>query len=288
MTLTSKTRLGKRKLEMKEVRKENHTATSKKHDKNCLEPKKTSASSHLKSPLEALQFKYDVLDIENKKNVEEIGILKQKIKLMEENQIGSKKPDQKSIGVQTVEFTKTEEMLFCAECEYPAEDGYDLGEHMVEYHSESSHKKLSCHYCDDSFDNKNSLMKHRKEIHADKVQPCIFFSVGTCHYGDALCWFNHEKTCSEVFQKVSQLICRICNKEYKTRSDFMNHRKNEHTEGVPMCRNYLNGSCEYVSCWFRHLEAAAKHKDVIEEENITEKLVNMMEKLAQRLSMLEK
>ena len=37
MTLPSKTRLGKRRLEMQELRKEKQTTTSKKHDKNCAD-----------------------------------------------------------------------------------------------------------------------------------------------------------------------------------------------------------------------------------------------------------
>ena len=102
MTLPSKTRLGKRKFEMKEVRKENHTATSKKHDKKCLEPKKTPEPHPIKSPLEVLQGKYDALEIVNMKNVKEIGLLMQKINFMEENQKISKEPVQKSIGVQTL------------------------------------------------------------------------------------------------------------------------------------------------------------------------------------------
>ena len=36
MALTNKTRLGKRKLEMQELRKEKQVTTSKKHDKNAL------------------------------------------------------------------------------------------------------------------------------------------------------------------------------------------------------------------------------------------------------------
>ena len=39
MTLPIKTRLAKRKLEIKEVRKEKQTVTSKKHDKNCFNEK---------------------------------------------------------------------------------------------------------------------------------------------------------------------------------------------------------------------------------------------------------
>ena len=36
MTLTNKTRVAKRKLEIKEVRKEKQITTSKKHDKKCF------------------------------------------------------------------------------------------------------------------------------------------------------------------------------------------------------------------------------------------------------------
>ena len=185
---------------------------------------------------------------------------------MEENQKSSKEPVQKSIGVQTLQTvqTDTEEIIFCIECEYPAEDGYDLGEHMYEYHSERYQKKLDCHYCDDSFDTKDSLMKHRKETHTDKVKPCIFFSSERCDYGDALCWFNHEKTGSDLFQKSSILNCRICNKDFKIRSDFMNHRKDAHCEKVPICKNYLNGSCEYVSCLFKHSETIPEKTNFIE------------------------
>ena len=154
MTLTSKTRLGKRKLEMKEVRKENHTATSRKHDKKCFEPKKSLESKPNKSPLEVLQGKYDALEIENNKNIEKIELLIHKINTMEESQKSSKETDQKSISIQTLQTVQvdTEEMISCIECEYPAEDGYDLGEHMYEYHSERYQKKLDCHYCDESFD----------------------------------------------------------------------------------------------------------------------------------------
>ena len=39
MTLPTRTRLAKRKQEIQEVRKEKRTATSKKHDQNCLKKK---------------------------------------------------------------------------------------------------------------------------------------------------------------------------------------------------------------------------------------------------------
>ena len=69
-------------------------------------------------------------------------------------------------------------MIFCVECEYPADDAYDLVERMVEYHTEKYHQKLNCHYCDYNFNDKNSLMKHRKETHAEKYRKAEYTRQG--------------------------------------------------------------------------------------------------------------
>ena len=74
MLLTTKTRFAKRKLEITELRKDKHTITSKKHDKNCLE-EKSDQSLEFKS----LKQKYDELFEENKKNLIHIKELEEKI-----------------------------------------------------------------------------------------------------------------------------------------------------------------------------------------------------------------
>jgi hypothetical protein len=141
MPIVSKTRLAKRKLEMQELRKENQTSTSKKHDKKCLESKNVSETTSLKFQFESLKQKYDALDVVNKKNVEAIGLLKETIKHME-NQKSSKELVKRSISVQTEQITcvPTEEIMFCNVCEYPAEDLYDLGEHMFEFHAKKNQR----------------------------------------------------------------------------------------------------------------------------------------------------
>ena len=60
-------------------------------------------------------------------------------------------------------------ILFCHECEFPADDLYDLGQHMYEDHMDDNEKKVDCHYCDETFTYKDSAMKHRKETHKEKV-----------------------------------------------------------------------------------------------------------------------
>jgi hypothetical protein len=47
MVLTSKTRLGKRKLEIKEVRKEKQVVASKKHDNKCFTATETSTKDDI-------------------------------------------------------------------------------------------------------------------------------------------------------------------------------------------------------------------------------------------------
>ena len=83
-----------------------------------------------------LQHKYDALEAENKRNVDEKGLLKEKIKVME-NQNNSKELLQNAVGVQTDSI----EIMFCKECEYPADDIFYLGEHMFEFHTERYEKK---------------------------------------------------------------------------------------------------------------------------------------------------
>ena len=51
--------------------------------------------------------------------------------------------------------TESEEMIFCYECEFPAEDFYDFGEHMLEYHFDGI-----CKGCAETFTTKEKLSDH--------------------------------------------------------------------------------------------------------------------------------
>ena len=54
--------------------------------------------------------------------------------------------------------------MFCNECEYPAEDIYDLGEHMYEIHSSRYEGEggvgFDCDICDDRFMTNLELIGH--------------------------------------------------------------------------------------------------------------------------------
>ena len=132
-----------------------------------------------------------------------------------------------------------------------------------------------CEFCSETFQTKRLLMEHKKEHHKDKVNACWNFSSGKCEFGDNLCWFLHSETleCSRKENK-----CTICGKVFANKSDYMHHRKIEHAEIVQMCKN--TNSCPYQNCWFRH-------QPKIEKEDITEKILSMMEKFTQRIVILE-
>ena len=64
---------------------------------------------------------------------------------------------------------------------------------MVEFHSDGvGSSGINCHFCDEAFETKDSVMKHRKQVHKDKAKQCIFFVEGKCEYGDILCWLIHN------------------------------------------------------------------------------------------------
>ena len=72
MVLPSKTRLGKRKLEVKEVRKEKQVEASKKHDKKCFAE---TTKPLLKSDVDLTEQLNDALLEEVKNNERAIQIL---------------------------------------------------------------------------------------------------------------------------------------------------------------------------------------------------------------------
>jgi hypothetical protein len=117
---------------------------------------------------------------------------------------------------------------------------------------------------------------------------------GKCEYGDALCWFIHEVDSNIPFQDATDLKCKKCDNTFKTRLSFMKHRKSEHGDSVPTCRNALNGSCEYgiSKCWFIHYDSESEsehgNRNInLKDQEFTEKLLNMMEKFTQRIQLLK-
>ena len=92
--------------------------------------------------------------------------------------------------------TQTEDvdMMRCDECDYPAQDICDLGAHIYEVHgSEGFEDNITCNYCHDKFNSKDSLMVHRKNVHMERVSICSNFLNGACYFESDECWYLHTK-----------------------------------------------------------------------------------------------
>ena len=145
-----------------------------------------------------------------------------------------------------------------------------------------------CNFCDQKFETRKHLMVHKKSEHIDKVAPCWNFSAGVCELGDDFCWFSHSQHSiqKEIFN------CNVCEQVFNRKKDLQHHKKQEHIMSVPLCRNYSKNTCWYGDdkCWFQHLEIATGYNQqnlINQNQEMTEKVFDMMETFTQRIIQLE-
>jgi hypothetical protein len=180
MVLPSRTRLGKRKQEIKEVRRENQTTTSKKHDMRCI-PKKSETDE------QTLKEKIDILEEENKRNTALIVELKEQIVLLKvEN--NSKKS---TLSVESQTQWEFQEYP-CNECVYLASCVDELNWHLENEHDQDGEDEpdepsgpFTCYICRKKNRTKGELMHHRKTHHPEMVRTCTFFM-----QGNVISWTN--------------------------------------------------------------------------------------------------
>ena len=201
----------------------------------------------LQSNYNNLEKKNRSLEEEKKVHLEAIQLLEETVKVLETT-AKKDKVETSTKDIQTITFET--DIIRCNECDYPADDLVDLGEHMYEFHTENPFCHISCFYCDENFKNENNLMKHRKLVHEEKVKDCNLFMEGICPFGDE-CWYKHQENSRK---QIPEYKCRICQKTFNSKVEFMKHRKSDHIEIVPICRNSSNGPCSLGTeiCWFRH------------------------------------
>ena len=109
------------------------------------------------------------------------------------------------------------------------------------------------------------MMRHKKTMHMEKVSICWPFVSVTCIFGDQNCWFSHSKSSNE--HEPENFQCTSCEKEFRYLIDCLSHRKQDHNQVVPSCRNETNGSCKFGNkrCWFKHNNPENSSK--VEKEN---------------------
>jgi hypothetical protein len=147
---------------------------------------------------------------------------------------------------------------------------------------------LSCNYCEDKFDTKNSLMKHNKQKHSERLSTCWNFSTGHCHLGDENCWFLHKD--KDKSADVVQYECNLCNEVFQGKSQFMKHRKSKHNSDIEKCSYASGGVCKFGAdkCWYSHNNNENyAYQDKSNNQEIFDKLFQMMEKMTDRILYIE-
>ena len=292
-------------LSMMMKQKLQHTTKAKAGLKRKIElvevkPNKTHADIKSKPPLKSeliiqlkmLQDKYNALHSDHKQNIELIKCLNDKVERLEHKEsskIWESKILPSSVSIQT------EEIILCHKCDFEAEDKYELDAHTWELHdTEASEDIVTCWYCGDDFETKSDLMKHRKREHVDRVNICKKYAKGVCPFDEGSCWYYHTKTGKDSGTKSTDFTCRICDKTYSHITDFMRHRRCAHYHMVPQCFNMYQGTCVFgeEKCWFKHEKNEDAHnnenkKDIDENETVTQKMLDMMEKFTKRLIEIE-
>ena len=170
---------------------------------------------------------------------------------------------------------------YCNKCDYHAEDGYDLDGHFwSEHDDDDEYDSKSCNFCDKKSPALKDLMIHKKQKHIEKVSFCWNFPTNTCIHGDEKCWFVHEPEPEP--KAFDDFDCNLCDKEFKLQSEFLKHRKMNHEDKVPACKNFKAGNCVFGN------EHKNNIKEKFENDEVVQKIFKMMEKMTKRITDIEK
>ena len=274
----------------------------------------------------------EALEDKNRKKDNVIALLEERVKLLEDKNpesktfahTGSQTEDEDilfcqvcdypaddlfSLGEHVGEFhsEKVAEDMDCNFCDVSFPSQVTLTEHKAKNHHDEEARqkqpnsaqftrnkwKLTCKYCEQNFELKSDLLKHSKLEHTKSVSVCWNFEAGCCEYEDSFCWFAHEK--SRVNMRQYNLNCNICDLTFKSRPEYMKHRKLCHINILPECKNNMEGVCQYgdKKCWFKHSiekydTTEQNEGEKIEYKEVVGKLFDIVEKMTERLANLEK
>ena len=225
-----------------------------------------------------------ILQQNQKKSEVEIENLKQKLLAEVDQKVILENSDKEhvNVSVQT-------EMITCEECESPAEDIYDLVDHMHREHPLENYQfDWRCEHYEKGFHEQKRLLLHIQYEHNETNKVCRHFLEGNCFFGNE-CWYSHEKD-----REIKQIKCMFCDCSFESKSALMSHRKKAHPSRVKQCRNNENGMCQHgPNCWYNHdLEMIFDEEHIQIDKNpennqIVKKLVDMVENFGKRLVNIE-
>ena len=166
-----------------------------------------------------------------------------------------------------------EEEYNCMECPFQGNSRFQLEKHINLKHTQKVDipmmpGSLQCRICHEIFENKSTLMIHRKLNHKNFVAKCRKFQDRICDFTSESCWWNHE----DKMNSPERIHCYVCMKTFDTKKEMMGHRKKYHVNLVKQCTNFLEGKCRFQNefCWFIHMKTTTKDDSKAEEAMETE------------------
>ena len=239
----------------------------------------------------SLKEKYDTAIIENEKNITIIQKLMLDIEILQKENV-------KNAASKEIQTFSDEIEFPCKKCIFIAYFEDELRCHMNTNHSydiPEDETRISCIDCGKRFITKFQFMTHRKLEHPELINICRYFLQGNCAFDDKICWYSHKinkNTSSQLAQTLKEFNCGFCKKVFKSKPDFMMHRKIEHAQNISKCKEELYGVCRFSSeeCWYKHQEKSSNFH--IEQTNnhppdMIKRLFDMMENIAERIGLIE-
>ena len=109
-------------------------------------------------------------------------------------------------------------------------------------------------------------MHHRRDVHPEKRRRCRNEIKGECQFqtdtGPRGCWWKHGGELMKSSETESAFCdkCNICEERFRTIRETMIHKKNNHIEKVPLCKEFQKGNCSFPVCWYRHEVDTSQNK----------------------------
>ena len=107
------------------------------------------------------------------------------------------------------------------------------------------------------------------------MENCQNYNIGGVPFEDMKCWFLQRT--DETFK------CTICYETFPSKSNFMLHRQQHHSEMAQECKN--GDKCVYEkTCWYRHEKIGINKTK--EENNKNEKLFKKLEDMIEKVNVM--
>ena len=77
---------------------------------------------------------------------------------------------------------------------------------------------------------------------------------------------------------LQKYTCNLCDKVFKSKPEFMTHRKKNHNNVVKRCLNDRNATCSfsYETCWYNHSEDLSRQ--FYDDDNINKESSEVTQK----------